>query len=49
MQCGPAPLKAIKAGETNIGNDTGFVFAEVNGDEITWLKYRYVMYCWQIL
>ena len=44
MQCGPAPIKAIKEGETYVGYDTGFVFGEVNGDEIVWVveQGRYV-------
>lgn len=29
MQCGPAPVKAIKNGETYIGSDTNFLFSEV--------------------
>lgn len=37
MQCGPAPLAAIKSGEVNIGYDTGFVFSEVNGDIVYWI------------
>ena len=37
MQCGPAPVKAIKQGHIYIGYDTGFVFGEVNGDEIEWI------------
>ncbi|WAR23504.1 TGM1-like protein [Mya arenaria] len=34
--CGPAPLAAIKEGMCNIKYDTGFVFAEVNADEVHW-------------
>ena len=29
MQCGPAPVQAIKEGSINIGYDTAFVFSEV--------------------
>ncbi|XP_013398584.1 protein-glutamine gamma-glutamyltransferase K isoform X1 [Lingula anatina] len=36
MQCGPAPLSAIKAGNVYYNYDTPFVFAEVNGDRIHW-------------
>nr|CAB3266931.1 transglutaminase [Phallusia mammillata] len=36
MQCGPAPVKAIKNGETYIGSDTNFLFSEVNADVLTW-------------
>jgi len=31
-QCGPAPLKAIKAGDTFIGHDTGFMYSCVNSE-----------------
>ncbi|KAK6185333.1 hypothetical protein SNE40_007590 [Patella caerulea] len=34
---GPAPVAAIKKGAINIGQDTPFVFAEVNADTIDWL------------
>ena len=37
MRCGPAPLAAIKQGQTYIPHDSGFVFAEVNGEKIHWL------------
>ena len=37
MQCGPAPLAAIKKGHIYIGYDTGFVFAEVNADRVEWI------------
>ena len=37
MQCGPAPLTAVKAGDTNTGYDVGFVFSEVNGDIVYWI------------
>ncbi|XP_077970700.1 protein-glutamine gamma-glutamyltransferase E-like [Styela clava] len=36
MQCGPAPVKAVKEGDINIGSDTGFVFSEVNADKVYW-------------
>lgn len=35
--CGPAPVKAIFNGETNLDYDVPFVFAEVNADWIEWL------------
>jgi len=35
-QCGPAPVKAIKNGEVNIGYDTDFLFGEVNADMNKW-------------
>ncbi|XP_031574152.1 protein-glutamine gamma-glutamyltransferase K-like [Actinia tenebrosa] len=35
-QCGPCPLKAIQSGEVYLPYDTGFVFAEVNGDRVYW-------------
>ena len=37
MQCGPAPLAAIKRGHVYIGYDTGFVFGEVNADKVYWI------------
>ena len=37
MQCGPAPIKAIKEGHIYIGYDSNFVFGEVNADRITWI------------
>merc|ERR1711892_67635 len=40
MQCGPAPLAAIKEGHIYIGYDTGFVFGEVNADRVTWICKR---------
>ncbi|XP_030844293.1 protein-glutamine gamma-glutamyltransferase E isoform X2 [Strongylocentrotus purpuratus] len=40
-QCGPAPVKAVKRGIVNQGYDTGFVFAEVNADDVTWLVAPY--------
>jgi len=36
-QCGPAPLKAIKNGETFVNFETNFVYGEVNADRCTWL------------
>lgn len=38
FRLGPAPVKAVKKGEVNIGYDTKFVFAEVNSDVIQWKK-----------
>ncbi|XP_029948607.1 protein-glutamine gamma-glutamyltransferase E [Salarias fasciatus] len=38
-QCGPAPVKAIKKGETHLSYDLPFVFAEVNADCIDWLVF----------
>ncbi|XP_078092535.1 protein-glutamine gamma-glutamyltransferase 2-like [Mustelus asterias] len=35
--CGPAPVKAIKEGDTDIGYDVPFIFAEVNADCETWV------------
>lgn len=34
MQCGPAPLEAIRNGQVGFAFDTAFVFAEVNADVI---------------
>uniref|UniRef100_A0A8C9VEG6 protein-glutamine gamma-glutamyltransferase n=1 Tax=Scleropages formosus TaxID=113540 RepID=A0A8C9VEG6_SCLFO len=34
--CGPAPVKAILEGHTNLKYDVPFVFAEVNADIVTW-------------
>ncbi|KAK3779353.1 hypothetical protein RRG08_052575 [Elysia crispata] len=39
-QCGPSPHKAVKSGELSIGHDTGFIFAEVNGEVCTWMLPR---------
>jgi hypothetical protein len=36
FRCGPCPVKAVKSGEVYIPFDTGFVFAEVNGDRVYW-------------
>lgn len=38
--CGPVPLKAIKEGELTFKYDAPFVFAEVNADVETFLKYK---------
>ncbi|KAI4827598.1 hypothetical protein KUCAC02_030983, partial [Chaenocephalus aceratus] len=35
--CGPAPVKAVLKGETNLKYDIPFVFAEVNADCIDWM------------
>ena len=37
MQCGPAPVKAVQNGDVYLGYDTKFIFAEVNGDRLTWV------------
>uniref|UniRef100_A0A8C5R7D4 protein-glutamine gamma-glutamyltransferase n=1 Tax=Leptobrachium leishanense TaxID=445787 RepID=A0A8C5R7D4_9ANUR len=37
--CGPAPLHAIKEGETHINYDTAFMFASVNADLAYWIVY----------
>ena len=37
MRCGPAPVVAVKEGNVFYGYDTKFIFAEVNGDSITWM------------
>ncbi|CAE1321062.1 TGM1 [Acanthosepion pharaonis] len=37
MQCGPAPLKAIKEGQVYLLYDVSFIFAEVNGDRVSWM------------
>ncbi|KAG8239170.1 hypothetical protein J437_LFUL018944, partial [Ladona fulva] len=34
MQCGPAPLEAIRNGQIGFSYDTAFVFAEVNADVV---------------
>ncbi|XP_067652851.1 annulin-like isoform X2 [Haliotis asinina] len=36
--CGPAPVKAIKEGEINVGKDAAFIFAEVNADRVTYVE-----------
>ncbi|KAL7891540.1 hypothetical protein AOLI_G00010160 [Acnodon oligacanthus] len=38
--CGPVPVRAIKEGELTFKYDTPFVFAEVNADVETFLKYK---------
>uniref|UniRef100_A0A673H1C5 Protein-glutamine gamma-glutamyltransferase 2-like n=2 Tax=Sinocyclocheilus rhinocerous TaxID=307959 RepID=A0A673H1C5_9TELE len=35
--CGPAPVKAILEGHTDVKYDIPFVYGEVNADKITWL------------
>ncbi|XP_036444112.1 protein-glutamine gamma-glutamyltransferase 2-like [Colossoma macropomum] len=35
--CGPAPVKAILEGHTNVKYDVPFVFAEVNADIVKWM------------
>ncbi|KAJ8358750.1 hypothetical protein SKAU_G00152750 [Synaphobranchus kaupii] len=35
--CGPAPVKAVREGHTDLKYDLPFVFAEVNADKVTWL------------
>ncbi|XP_077103681.1 protein-glutamine gamma-glutamyltransferase 2 isoform X2 [Siphateles boraxobius] len=35
--CGPAPVKAILLGHTDVQYDVPFVFGEVNADKVTWL------------
>ncbi|KAJ8317787.1 hypothetical protein KUTeg_004661 [Tegillarca granosa] len=41
MQCGPVSLRSIKEGFTNHLFDAPFVFAEVNGDRVTWGKSKH--------
>ena len=38
MQCGPAPVEAVRRGELGLGYDVDFVFAEVNSDIRTFLS-----------
>lgn len=38
-QCGPASTKAIKEGDVNLDYDSPFVFAAVNADCVTWIRY----------
>ncbi|XP_072917708.1 protein-glutamine gamma-glutamyltransferase 2-like [Hemitrygon akajei] len=38
--CGPAPVNAIKEGVMEMKYDIPFVFAEVNGDVVTWKRCR---------
>ncbi|XP_048578578.1 protein-glutamine gamma-glutamyltransferase 4 isoform X2 [Nematostella vectensis] len=40
FRCGPCPLTAVKNGDVHIPHDTGFVFAEVNGDRCYWMVYE---------
>ncbi|KAI1899939.1 hypothetical protein AGOR_G00067090 [Albula goreensis] len=35
--CGPAPVKAVQEGHTDLKYDLPFIFAEVNADRVTWL------------
>ena len=37
MQCGPAPVKAIKLGRIDCGFEAPFVYGEVNADRCQWL------------
>ncbi|XP_072539121.1 protein-glutamine gamma-glutamyltransferase 2 [Salminus brasiliensis] len=37
--CGPAPLKAILEGHTNVKYDVPFVYAEVNADIVKWMTW----------
>ncbi|XP_046544204.1 annulin-like [Haliotis rubra] len=34
--CGPAPVVAVKEGHLDVGDDTSFVYAEVNADKVEW-------------
>ncbi|XP_015764527.1 PREDICTED: protein-glutamine gamma-glutamyltransferase 4-like [Acropora digitifera] len=36
FRCGPASVNAVKKGEVYLPYDTGFIFAEVNGDRVYW-------------
>lgn len=36
FRCGPASVNAVKNGEVYLPYDTGFIFAEVNGDRVYW-------------
>uniref|UniRef100_H1A193 protein-glutamine gamma-glutamyltransferase n=1 Tax=Taeniopygia guttata TaxID=59729 RepID=H1A193_TAEGU len=38
-QCGPASTRAIKEGDVNLDYDSPFVFAAVNADCVTWIRY----------
>ncbi|KAJ7403558.1 hypothetical protein BTVI_75994 [Pitangus sulphuratus] len=38
-QCGPASIRAIKEGDVNLDYDSPFVFAAVNADCVTWIRY----------
>ncbi|RXN29515.1 glutamine gamma-glutamyltransferase [Labeo rohita] len=35
--CGPAPVKAVREGHTDVKYDVPFVYGEVNADKVTWL------------
>ncbi|KAL4604837.1 protein-glutamine gamma-glutamyltransferase 2-like [Arapaima gigas] len=35
--CGPAPVKAVLEGHTNVQYDVPFIFAEVNADVVSWV------------
>ena len=36
-QCGPCPVAAVKRGDVFLNYDAKFIFAEVNGDKVTWM------------
>lgn len=36
FRCGPCPVVAIRQGDVYLPYDTGFMFAEVNGDRVWW-------------
>ncbi|XP_067651179.1 annulin-like [Haliotis asinina] len=36
--CGPAPVVAVKEGLIDVGDDTCFVYAEVNADKVEWMN-----------
>ncbi|XP_057892269.1 protein-glutamine gamma-glutamyltransferase 6-like [Melospiza georgiana] len=38
-QCGPASTRAIKEGDVDLDYDSPFVFAAVNADCVTWIRY----------
>uniref|UniRef100_A0A8D2M9A2 protein-glutamine gamma-glutamyltransferase n=1 Tax=Zonotrichia albicollis TaxID=44394 RepID=A0A8D2M9A2_ZONAL len=38
-QCGPASTRAIKEGDVDLDFDSPFVFAAVNADCVTWIRY----------
>uniref|UniRef100_A0A3Q2QIT4 Protein-glutamine gamma-glutamyltransferase 2 n=1 Tax=Fundulus heteroclitus TaxID=8078 RepID=A0A3Q2QIT4_FUNHE len=42
--CGPAPVSAVRNGDTHLKYDVPFVFAEVNADCITWLVSGWFIY-----
>ena len=37
MRCGPASQRAIKGGLVYLNYDARFIYAEVNGNKVTWL------------